>query len=420
VSVVSLPAMKTLLAATILSLLSLLIPSVAVALEPQEVLVIANRKFFSGSEDVARHYCRARHVPEKTNLLLLDLPNTEECSRKEFLRAASVVRKRLATPEGRKVRCLLTVYGVPLKIARDTDYEAKVKADITTQKARVEKPMEGLPRNPSRQVSKKLAELRNAMRMLEARSVAIDRLGTASAFDSELALVRVEAYPLEGWLRNPLLGMDSLPQDLPGGMLMVARLDAPTPELAKGLVDKAIAAERSGLKGTAYLDARGMDPGKAKNDSYARYDQSIRNAAERLKEAGVKVVLDNKADLFPENKSCPDAALYCGWYSLGKYQDSFAWATGAVGYHIASSECATLKRPERQVWCKRMLEEGITATLGPVMEPYLEAFPKPDDFLPRLIQGRLTIAECYWLTVPHLSWRMVLIGDPLYRVRMGK
>ena len=52
---------------------------------------------------------------------------------------------------------------------------------------------------------------------------------------------------------------------------------------------------------------------------------------------------------------------------------------------------------------------------GPVSEPYLEAFPVPEVFFGLLVEGRLTLAECYALSVPYLSWQMVLIGDPLYR-----
>jgi hypothetical protein len=72
------------------------------------------------------------------------------------------------------------------------------------------------------------------------------------------------------------------------------------------------------------------------------------------------------------------------------------------------------------VWCKRMLEEGIAATIGPVAEPYIEAFPLPDLFFDILTDGHLTLAEAYLLSIPHLSWRMVLIGDPLYRPFKGR
>jgi hypothetical protein len=31
-----------------------------------------------------------------------------------------------------------------------------------------------------------------------------------------------------------------------------------------------------------------------------------------------------------------------------------------------------------------------------------------------LLTGKLTLAECYWKTVPMTSWMMSLVGDPLY------
>ena len=107
--------------------------------------------------------------------------------------------------------------------------------------------------------------------------------------------------------------------------------------------------------------------------------------------------------------------MYCGWYSLGKYIDAFDWAPGAVGYHLASGEAATLHDATSQVWCKKMLEDGITATMGPVYEPYLASFPRPEEFFGLLLAGDLTLAECYWRTQPFTSWMQTLIGDPLYR-----
>jgi uncharacterized protein (TIGR03790 family) len=94
--------------------------------------------------------------------------------------------------------------------------------------------------------------------------------------------------------------------------------------------------------------------------------------------------------------------------------DAFKWRKGAVGYHIASSECATLKGNSR-VWCKRMLEEGVAATLGPVEEPYVQSFPVPEIFFAFLLDGYYTLAEAYLLANPFWSWKMVLLGDPIYK-----
>jgi uncharacterized protein (TIGR03790 family) len=128
----------------------------------------------------------------------------------------------------------------------------------------------------------------------------------------------------------------------------------------------------------------------------------------------IEVVVDDKPGLFQAGQ-CPEAALYCGWYSLGKYVDAFDWSPGAVGYHLASSEAATLHDANSQVWCKRMLEDGVAATIGPVYEPYLFAFPRPEEFFALLLRGELTLVECYYRTQPLNSWMMVLVGDPLYR-----
>ena len=75
-------------------------------------------------------------------------------------------------------------------------------------------------------------------------------------------------------------------------VLMVSRIDAPTPELAKQMIDKALLAEQSGLSGKVYLDARGLKPKKALG--YGDYDQSLRNIADFIKEkTSYPVILEN-------------------------------------------------------------------------------------------------------------------------------
>ena len=123
---------------------------------------------------------------------------------------------------------------------------------------------------------------------------------------------------------------------------------------------------------------------------------------------------DQKQELFPAGADLA-AGLYCGWYSLGRYVDAFSWQRGAVGYHIASGECVTLRKKGGRGWCKRMVEDGVAATLGPVAEPYVQAFPPPELFFDLLTRGNLSLGESYLRSLPYLSWQMVLVGDPLYR-----
>ena len=58
---------------------------------------------------------------------------------------------------------------------------------------------------------------------------------------------------------------------------------------------------------------------------------------------------------------------------------------GLHSREVASSEAITLKKPDSNVWCKRLLEAGVAATLGPVAEPFLASFPLPDQFFPLLM-----------------------------------
>jgi uncharacterized protein (TIGR03790 family) len=99
---------------------------------------------------------------------------------------------------------------------------------------------------------------------------------------------------------------------------------------------------------------------------------------------------------------------------LRKYVDAFDFVPGAVGYHIASFEAVSIKRPNEQGWVRGLLDDGIAATIGPVAEPYLQSFPRPNEFFGLLLTGEYTLAECYAYTVPGTSWMHLLIGDPLY------
>lgn len=243
---------------------------------------------------------------------------------------------------------------------------------------------------------------------------------TGASFDSELSLVLWDDnYQLLRWQPNylrPGYANSQLPAFFP--TLMVSRIDAPTLRLAKGLVDTAINVEQKGLRGNVYIDARGLaklERAPQTTGSYEDYDHSLLITARGIEsQTDLKVVLENTPKLFQAGE-CSKAALYCGWYSLAKYVDAFDWVPGAVAYHLASGEADTLRDPKSEVWCKKMLEDGVCATIGPVYEPYLAAFPRPDEFFAVLLRGDRTLVECYYMTQPFNSWMMTLIGDPLYR-----
>jgi uncharacterized protein (TIGR03790 family) len=257
--------------------------------------------------------------------------------------------------------------------------------------------------------------------VLELASAEVDRLTYTYAdasLDSELSLLwwDRDLYPVAWRWDNPLFqdhagSRDQLPT------LMVSRLDAPTPELAKGLVDRALQAEHTGLNGSIYFDARGLQPDGA-IDTYGHYDHSLREAAALVKEkSSYNVVLDASE---PTLTAVPNVALYIGWYRLRAYDDVFSFNPGAIGYHMASAESLTVHDRGERGWCKNALERGITATLGSVGEPYLDSFPEPSRFTALLLSGKYSLAEVYYLTSRTISWRMVLFGDPLYNPMKGR
>ncbi|MFP4476158.1 MAG: TIGR03790 family protein [Desulfatibacillaceae bacterium] len=245
-----------------------------------------------------------------------------------------------------------------------------------------------------------------------------------ASVDSELALVMREDVPLGGWVVNPrFVGYEKDREHHRGPLpLLVSRLDGPGPEHVRRMVDDALRAEANGLSGTAYFDARwprparGDVPDPKAMDGLKYCDWSLHLAADRIRGLGtMPVVVEETEDLFRPGQCPGEAALYCGWYSYQRYVDAFDWAPGAVAFHVASGECTTLRRAGSRQWCKRLVEDGVAVTVGPVSEPYVQAFPVPEVFFGLLADGRWTLAECYAMSLAVLSWKMVLLGDPLYR-----
>jgi uncharacterized protein (TIGR03790 family) len=428
--------MSRLVGHTLIVFTAVLLPAVpAPALEPAQVFVVANRNV-PASRDVADHYLSRRHVPRE-NLILLDLPTAEDISRADYdAKLVAPLRAALADRRDR-VKVLLTVYGVPLRVG-PAEPTAQEKAELERFRPTVEerdREVQALrkqvadleaeaKKEPAGDAARRLPgvrqELNAAAVRLEQARVRAGRLGKAesgAAVDSELMLLWWDGYELSRWVWNPLNWQ--APPDLHKGkppVLMTCRLDGPTPEIAKGLVDQAVEVERKGLTGRVYIDARGIrfDPAKENGYGLAGYDQSFRETAELLTRAGLPVTLDDRPEVFPPN-SCPDCALYTGWYSLATYVDSFRFVPGAVAWHLASSECGSLHRTDgNNQWCYRLLQNGVAATLGPVGEPYTVGFPKPEEFFGFLATGQYTLVECYSRTALMASWMGVLIGDPLY------
>ncbi len=381
------------------------------ALEPKEILVIANGDN-AASVRIARYYCKEREVPTE-NIFTVPLGTElrDTISRDDYdKRLAGPIREKLFSLEfAGKIRCLLTTYAVPYKVGpRGPLKDLEGKLNELRELAEQEKEaMEKLRSTTGGTGSKEFEQKSKRLTQLQLEIDRISGKETAASVDSELSLVLFSNYELYRWqqnvLKNNVHGWDFR-------TLMVSRLDGPDYIIVKGLVDKALAAEKIGLEGVAYIDSRGL----ATNDLPGYFDRSLRDLAvlTRLR-TQLLVSQENTGKLFAP-KECPRTAVYCGWYSLRNYVDAFDFVDGAVGFHISSFEAQDIRDPSSSQWCPAMLKDGITATLGAVAEPYLHSFPEPKAFFQELFNGRCLV-EAYYYTNPFNSWQLILIGDPLYR-----
>ncbi len=384
------------------------------ALEPNEILVITNADV-PVSVEIAQYYCTKRQVPNDNILALplgADLGQT--ITRKGYDgKLADPIRRKL-NDNGftGKVRCLVTIYGVPIKVEGRGQLKGHEDKLMRLEKLVEEKTemLKRLEQNGISDSNEQREVVNNEINRLKSDIDYIAGRETSASVDSELAMVLFGDYELYRWQPNKL--KFKMPYwDYKS--LMVCRLDGPGPDITRNLIDKAITTEKTGLNGVAYIDSHGIADDN-KPYSFGYYDQSLRDLAELIRtRIKMPVVEENTPVLFAPGQ-CPRTAIYCGWYSLKKYIDSFQFVDGAIGYHISSWEAVDLRDPNSSQWCPAMLKHGVTATLGAVAEPYLFAFPEPKAFFEELLDG-YCLVEAYYRTNPFNSWQMVLIGDPLYR-----
>lgn len=364
----------------------------------EEVAVIYNLDAAPESQQVAEYYAQRRGVP-KENLIGLSLPGTEQISREAFSRqlqrplVEELDRRGLASFE---TRLIPATEGVPGGVVRV----------LTSSKVRYLAPVYGVPVRitPDPTVQEAVADrLPPALRRNEA------------AVDSELACLPLleRRAPLTGPIQNPGFGSTNFALLHPtNGVFLVTRLDGPSPKIAMGLVDRALEAETNGFWGRAYFDLRGLT-----NGPYVKGDHWIRAAHDAVRRQGFEVTLDQKPATFPAWFPMPQIALYAGWYDgavSGPFtRDRVEFMPGAIAYHLHSFAAASIRDPKAR-WVGPLLERGVTATMGPVAEPYLDVTPDVGVFFTFLISIGCNLAEAAYIAQPALSWQMTVIGDPLY------
>jgi uncharacterized protein (TIGR03790 family) len=234
-----------------------------------------------------------------------------------------------------------------------------------------------------------------------------------ASVDSELATLAIPPRQISGPGDNPYFkSFRPITAIEDSTQLLVCRLDGPTTAAVRQMIVDAIAVEKNGLWGRAYIDSAhntsgGMELG----------DKWLGEVKEQLHKVGVPVVYDDLPAVFPDGYPMTDCALYYGWYTqnvAGPFnQPGFRFVPGAIAIHIHSFSASTLRDPNVG-WVGPLVARGAAASIGNVYEPFLQITAHLDLFNDRLLHG-LTLAESAYASLPALSWMAVVVGDPLYR-----
>ena len=350
------------------------------------------------SEPLARYYAGKRNIPAE-RVLAITCPAKEEITRREFEDTVRspitgyLIQKEWMTRVSQKVQvgshlldllvaahndiwAIALIRGVPLKIAPDP-------SDV-----------DSMEDQPALQTN-------------------------AAAVDSELALLPVFGLPRGGFVPNfffdeDVNGLKRIGPELSRNLVLVARLDGPTPADVRRMIDDSIRAEQSRLAGLAVIDSRGLMNTK---DGYTSGDVWLRSARDALAADGWTVKFDDKEAVLPVTDPCNQVAVYLGWYSPGAIGP---WITppgrfvpGAIAYHLHSFSASTVRNSKGH-WVGPLIANGADATMGMVYEPYLALTPHEDIFMRRLLQGGYFVEAAY-AAERALSWMLTVVGDPLYR-----
>ena len=353
-------------------------------LTPNEVLVIYN-KADPDSVKLADVYKDARAVPS-ANLLGLDLSLNQDISRGEYEKSiVAPLRKfmdekslwnRVRDPQGllipqqNKIRAILLMRGVPLRIAPEP----------------APAPKEGDP-PPADPISPR----------------------DEASVDSELAMFGIETLPSKGVLKNAFFE-SKVPLSKANApyLVLTSRIDAPTYAICKRMITDAVAAEKTGLWGRAYIDIANKFP---------QGDQWLEEIVSQDTRMGIPTITDRFNETLPKDYPMTDTAIYYGWYDenvSGPFLNtSFQFRPGAIAIHLHSFSAQQL-RDAHLNWCAPLLVRGAAATVGNVYEPYLHLTHHFEILNDRLMKG-WTFAEAAWAAIPVTSWQGIVLGDPLYR-----
>jgi uncharacterized protein (TIGR03790 family) len=327
------------------------------------------------SREIGEYYARRRKIPGK-NICRIRTTQQENIARQDYNREiAAPIADFLRTNQlVESVLYIVTTAGVPLRVVRTSG------DGMTTDQA---------------------------------------------AVDSELTLLYEDIHSghphaLTGSLHNPFFGKRDAKFTHPQfPIYLVTRLAAYDFDGVKGMIDRALEAKNRG-KFVIDLKASG---GSETGDDWLRHAAALLPEERTIFDQSMKVLYDQT-----------DVIGYASWGSNDPNRNQrfvrFHWLPGAIMTEFVSSNARTFVRPpdnwnisdwaSPKLWyadspqsmTADYILEGATGASGHTDEPYLTMTPRPDFLLPAYYHGR-NLAESYYLAIPALSWKNIVLGDPL-------
>lgn len=262
------------------------------------------------------------------------------------------------------------------------------------------------------------------------------RTGTTASVDSELTLLYrrlsdCRPLPFEGPVDNPYyLGARPVRDAKPFtrsayDIFLVTRLDGFTVEDVLALIDRSVAPSRDGA---IVLDQR------------AQANASVGDGWMAEAARNIKALAPDRAVLLEESREpARPTGDVLGYYSWGSTDPALRrrplglrFGAGSIAAMLTSTDARTFASPpdgwrpaepeNRTTWFAGssqslvgdLVREGVTGAAGNVSEPYLQSAVRPRILFPAYLSG-FNLAESFYLSLPHLSWQTIVIGDPLCR-----
>ncbi len=197
-------------------------------------------------------------------------------------------------------------------------------------------------------------------------------------------------------------------------LMIVSRIDGPTLQFAKNIVDNAMAFEKQRFANGKFY----IDPYSDKVTTEARaYTDSLVDFLDNFLptlniDSWETIFMDPYIDVsipYVENDS-----FMWSWF-FDRATTSFFEDTNASRVFLYNADYDggfTIRNSNSRRWPYLALNAGYIATAGAMSNPSISSFLNPNAFFYSLVKGA-TIGESFYFSCPDLDWTISLFGDPL-------